>query len=168
MVREIGQIFARKRSDRRAVDWLNPEEIDLLIPILVVQEQFVGSIFTAPWLAKIFRDCMRKKELINCLVWTGLVVMSIEELEAIRPFIALRQFSFFDCLIHRVHAGDPGSGNKTFTFSDVFESFLEAKKMSAPTETDFTERFERILNRISLRLFGRPFERLQDKIDGNG
>jgi hypothetical protein len=162
LVRKIGQIFARKPSDRRAVDWLNPEEIDLLIPILVVQEQFVSSIFTAPWLAKTFRDCMRKKELIKRLIWTGLVVMNVEELEAIRPCIASCQFSFFDCLMHRVRLGDPGSGDKMFTFSDTFENFLKVKGISPPSETDFTDRFDRIFNRASLRFFGRPFEPSQD------
>ncbi|MEE8608768.1 MAG: hypothetical protein V3S55_14270 [Nitrospiraceae bacterium] len=160
LVRKIGQVFARKESERRKMESLSPEEIEIVVPVLVVQDAFVASPFTAAWLAKRFRDSMRKKDVLKKLKWMGLVVIDVGELEAIRPYIMSGKVVFSDCVMYRARKGDPGSDNRVFSFGDVMESFFEEMKIEQVPPSECDDRFEVIINRVTMRFFGQPFKRV--------
>ncbi len=161
LARKIGQVFARKESERRQVEHIRPEEIEIVVPVLLVQDPFVISPFTAAWLAKRFRDCMRKKDVLKKLKWMGLVVIDVGEMEAIRPYVMSGRVSFTDCVMYRARKGDPGSDNRIFTFGETAENYLREMDIKVVPTSDFDQRFDAIINRVTMRFFGRPFERLE-------
>jgi len=160
LVRKIEQVFHARDSERRQINELDPYKIQVVIPVLIVQDGFVSSPFTVPWLAKLFRDCIRKKALLKKLVCMGLVVVDVGELEAIRPHVISKQVSLIEALMHRARKGAPGSDNRIFTFHDTTISLLEEKKIDKVPRVDFDERLDAIVNRVCWRFFDRPFERL--------
>lgn len=163
LVRKISQVFHVDESKRRRLSGVNATEVAIVVPVLIVQDSFVSSPFTVPWLAKKFRDSMRKCPLDNKLIWLGLVVVDVGELEATRPHIAAREISFVEAVMYRAQKGDPGSDNRIFTYRDAVLSLLEAKNVTEIPHSDFEERFEGIVNRVSTRFFGKSFKRLQDR-----
>lgn len=161
LVRKIAQIFAAQESERREIEGLDISSVEVVVPVLVVQDLFVASPFTAPWLAKLFRDNMRKKALMKKVVWTGLVLMDIGELESIRPFMISSSISFTDFVMERARKGDPGSDSRIFTFGDTSQQLVKERAISETPHSDFDDRFDRVINRVSMRFFNRPFERLE-------
>jgi hypothetical protein len=158
LVRKISQVFARKPAERRELDGIDLSPIDIIVPVLVVQDNFVSSMLTLPWLAKSFRDSMRKKSVDPRVVLTSLLVLHVEDVESIQTYIKTGHFSVGECLLHAGKRGDPGS-TRLFDFSDLFREFLKEKNIP-PMKAGSDERFNEILNRVTLRLFNQKFEPL--------
>jgi hypothetical protein len=159
LVRKISQLFDKKPDTRRQVDGIDPTQIGVVIPVMVVQEPFVASMFTAPWLSKRFRDLMRKKTggLLRKVMWTGLVVIHIEELERLCAHVAAGHVLITECLSNRTSKGDPGSGHRIFTFWDSVQDLLKQKSAPPLQRTAFDDHFRTVLDRVCLRFFGQRF-----------
>jgi hypothetical protein len=159
LVRKISQVFAANPAERRELEGVDLSSIDIVVPVLVVQDSFVSSMFTVPWLAKSFRDLMRKKSINHKVVLTSLLVLHAEDVESIQTYIKTGHFSVCECLLHAGKCGDPGSAQRLFEFSDLFRQFLTDKNIQ-PVKAGMDKRFDEILDRVSLRLFNRKFEPL--------
>lgn len=151
------QMATQIAHDRKNRSHLSP--IDIVVPVLVVQGNFVSSMFTVPWLVKSFRDLMRKKFISPKVVWTSLLVLHVEDVESIQTYIKKGNFSVGECLLYAGKCGDPGSGQGLFEFTDLFRRFLTEKSIQ-PVKAGANKRFEEILDRVTLRLFNRKFEPL--------
>jgi hypothetical protein len=158
LARKISQVFAASPKERRELEGIDLSPIDIVVPVLVVQDSFVSSMFTVPWLAKSFRDLMRKKSINGKVVWTSLLVLHVEDVESIQTYIKTADFSVGECLLYAGKCGDPGS-QRLFEFSDLFRQFLTEKNVQ-PVKAGADKRFEEILDRVTLRLFNRKFEPL--------
>ncbi len=157
LVRKISQVFAAKAAERRALEGIDLAPIDIVVPVLVVQDNFVSSMFTLPWLAKTFRDLIRKKSINHKIVLTSLLVLHVEDVESIGTYIKTGGFSVGECMLYAGKCGDPGSSQRLFEFADLFRKFLTDKNIQ-PVKAGGDRRFDEILNRVTLRLFNRPFE----------
>lgn len=159
LVRKISQVFAANPKERRDLEGIDLSPVDIIVPVLVVQDNFVSSMFTVPWLAKSFRDLVRKKSINPKVVWTSLLVLHVEDVESIQTYIKTGDFSVGECLLYSGKCGDPGSGQGLFEFSDLFRRFLTEKNIQ-PVKAGADKRFDEILDRVTLRLFNRKFEPL--------
>lgn len=157
LVRKISQIFGTDPAKRRELEGIDLTDVRIIVPVLVVQENFASSMFTAPWLAKSFRDLLRKKSLIRGIVVTSLLVLHVEDVESIQTYIARKQFSVNECLLHAGKCGDPGSSGRLFEFSDLFREFLESKQVG-PISSAADDRFRAILDRVCQRFFNHKFD----------
>jgi len=159
LARKISQVFAANPKERRELEGIDLSPIDIVVPVLVVQDNFVSSMFTVPWLAKLFRDLLRKKSINRKVVWTSLLVLHVEDVESIQTYIKTGDFSVGECLLYAGKCGDPGSAQGLFEFSDLFRRFLTEKNIQ-PVKAGANRQFEEILDRATLRLFNRKFETL--------
>src|ERR1700722_6782745 len=157
LTRKIGRVFARDTKIRRQLEGVDISTIDIVIPVLVVQETFVSSFFTLPWLAKTFRDSMRKQALDRRLVVMGLLVLHVEDVERLSSYVKAGSFTLGNCLLDAAKRGDPGP-NRLFTFTDLLREFLEKNKINRISGDDIDKKFREVLDRLCLRLFDRKFE----------
>jgi hypothetical protein len=158
LVRKISQVFSSNEKLQRKLKGIDLTGVDIVIPILVVQDGFVSSLLTVPWLAKAFRDLMRKRELSRKVVCPSLLVMHVEDVENLSTYAKAGKLSVVECLLYAAKKGDPGPG-RLFAFADTLREFLAMKKISRVPENDFDKKFEDVVNRVTLRLFDRKFER---------
>jgi hypothetical protein len=159
LVRKIAQIFAANPAQRRELEAVDLSSVEIIVPVLVVQDSFVSSMFTVPWFAKSFRDLMRKQTLNRRVVLTSLLVLHVEDVEAIQRYIKTGDFSVAECLLYAGKCGDPGSSSRQiFEFADLFREFLKEKNIQSANVAAFDNRFDEILNRMTLRFFNQPFE----------
>ena len=158
--RKIGSVFARKDIDRKNIEGLEQNDINVVIPVMVVQDAYASSPLVSPWLAARFRDSMRKKDLRKRLQWLGLVVLDVGELEAIRPHVLAKEVTLSDCILERAKRGDPGLGKWPFTFRDIVEKLLDSKGINEIPRSDFNDKFDTLIERIAQRFFNRSFEKL--------
>ena len=133
LVRKIAQVFARDKQEQRDLENIDLSQVDIVVPVLVVQDNFVSSILTTPWLAKTFRDAMRKKDLNRKVIWTSLLVLHVEDVENIHTYVKAGKFSLAECLLYAGKNGDPRPG-RLFAFADLLRLFLDEKGiMKSPT-----------------------------------
>jgi hypothetical protein len=59
LARKIGQVFAADQKERRMLATADLSDVKIVVPALVVQDGFVSSFFTVPWLAKRFRSVLK-------------------------------------------------------------------------------------------------------------
>jgi len=152
LARKISQVFSTKMEERRELEGIDLSSIDIVVPVLVVQDNFVSSMLTIPWLAKSFRDLMRKKSINHKVVLTSLLVLHVEDVESIQTYIKTGNFSLGECLLYAGKCGDPGPPQHLFQFSDLFGKFLTHKNVQ-PVKAGNDKRFVEILDRVALRLF---------------
>lgn len=157
LARKISQVFAKDPAKRRELEDIDLTDVTIVVPVLIVQENFASSMFTTPWLAKSFRDLMRKASLLRGIVITSLLVLHVEEVESMQTYIAGKPFSVSECLLHAGKCGDPGSSNRLFEFSDLFRDFLESKQIKAISSAA-DDRFRAILDRVCERFFNHKFD----------
>jgi hypothetical protein len=156
LARKISQVFAANPKERRKLEGIDLSPIDIVVPVLVVQDNYVSSMFTVPWLARSFRDLMRKKSINHNVVWTSLLVLHVEDVESIQTYIKTGDFSVGECLLYAGKCGDPGSAQRLFEFSDLFRQFLTEKNIQA-VKAGADKRFDEILNRVNIGLLTRKF-----------
>lgn len=165
LVRKISQLFGANPKERRSLKDIDLSKVDILIPVLIVQDGYVSSLLSVPWMAKAFRDSMRKKNLARNEKWTGLLVLHVEDLENLYAHVKAGKLSFIECLLNASRWGDPGEG-RLFAFADILREILrEAEIVKAPQD-EFTKKFRETINRLSLRLFDREFDRTEERASG--
>jgi hypothetical protein len=160
LVRKISQVFAAHKNDQRELEGIDLSQIDIVVPVLVVQDNFVSSFLTVPWLAKSFRDLMRKKTLNHKVVLTSLLVLHVEDVENLHTYVKAGDFSLGECLIQAGKKGDPGPG-RLFAFADLLRLFLREKKIDRVPTNDFDRKFREVLDRLCLRFFKQKFEPIE-------
>jgi hypothetical protein len=160
LVRKIAQLFDQDQTELRSLEGVESNDIKVVIPVLIVQDNFVSSFLAIPFLAKLFRDSMRGKNLRRGVMWTSLLVLHIEDVENLSTHIKAGHFSLTECLLYAAKKGDPGP-SRLFAFADILREFLEGAKIVRVPETEFDKKFAEIINRLTLRLFNKKLERLQ-------
>jgi hypothetical protein len=123
LTRKIAQVFAGDKKEQRYLENIDLSLVDIVVPVLVVQDNFVSSIFTLPWLAKTFRDAMRKKSLNRRVVLTSLLVLHVEDVENVHTYVKAGDFSLAECLLYAGKKGDPGP-SRLFAFADLLRLLL--------------------------------------------
>jgi hypothetical protein len=166
LVRKIAQVFAPFKKDQRELEGIDLSAVRVVIPILIVQDNFVASLFSVPWLAKSFRSLMRKQVLNRRIVLTSLLVLHSEDVENLQTYVKSGRFSLGECLLHAGKCGDPGPG-RLFAFADILRGFLQTRNIDrVPLDNDFDKKFHEVLNRVSLRFFNQRFE--PGELDASG
>jgi len=156
LVRKISQVFAAHKNNQRELEGIDLSQIDIVVPVLVVQDNFVSSFLTVPWLAKSFRDSMRKKTLNHKVVLTSLLVLHVEDVENLHTYVKAGDFSLGECLIQAGMKGDPRPG-RLFAFADLLRLFLQEKRIDRVPTNDFDRKFREVLDRLCLRFFNKKF-----------
>jgi hypothetical protein len=166
LARKIGQIFAAKPADRRELEGIDLSQIEVIVPVMVAQDSAVASFFTIPWLAKTFRDAMRKQGLTRQVVLTSLLVVHIEELEDLCTFGRAGKLALSECFLFGGKKGDPRQGHY-FVFDDILLEFLNVNKIERLPSRAAEQKFGDVLDRACVRLFGRTFEPLPGETSHN-
>jgi hypothetical protein len=166
LARKIGQVFSARPADRRELEGIDLSQVDVIVPVMVAQDSAVSSFFTIPWLAKTFRDAMRKRILMRKVVWTSLLVVHVEELENLCTFGRAGKLALSECFLFGGKKGDPRQGHY-FVFDDILREFLDVNKIAHLPSRATEQKFGEILDRVCVRLFGRTFESLPDETDQN-
>ncbi|MGC1966167.1 MAG: hypothetical protein WA673_06890 [Candidatus Acidiferrales bacterium] len=157
LTRKISEVFAGRPSERRSVENANLTAVKTIIPVLVVQDGFVSSLFTTPWPAKTFRDQMRKiADLDRRVVLTSLLVLHVEDVETLAAYAKSGVISLTQCLADISQMGDPRPG-RLFSFDIAFRSYLGDRRVSGVRAGALDKQFVELLDRLCLRIFGHRF-----------
>jgi hypothetical protein len=160
LARKIGQVFARDKRVRRELEGIDVSGVDIVVPVLVVQDNFASSFLTVPWLAKSFRDLMRKTAVLDRrVVWTSLLVLHAEDVEKLSTYVKARVFSLSECLLDCSKMGDPGPG-RLFSFDQLLRQYLLENKIAKVPPTDLDKKLIGVISRVTMRFFNQPFEPL--------
>jgi hypothetical protein len=166
LARKIGQIFAAKPADRREPEGIDLSQIEVIVPVMVAHDSAVSSFFTIPWLAKTFRDAMRKQSLTRRVILTSLLVAHIEELENLCTFGRAGKLVLSECFLFGGKKGDPRQGHY-FVFEDILLEFLNVNKIERLPSRAAEQKFKNVLDRVCIRLFGKTFESLPGEAGQN-
>ena len=99
-------LFTREAPEcRRHIDGLDTSNTRIVIPVLIVQDSFVSSELTASYLADVFGALLNRERIDHKVVCTFPLVLDVSDLEALRPFLAVGEISFGDCLRDRACLG---------------------------------------------------------------
>lgn len=153
LVRKIGDVFAAKECERRQINGLDPARVATVVPVLVVQEPFISSILTAQYLCSWYRHLRGQRGLAKSVSCTGLVVLDVEDVQALRPYVSSGKIIFTDCIIEKARLGD----ESWLDFREFFERYLKERQIERMSDRDLDERFKQIMDRVSHRFFGRGF-----------
>jgi hypothetical protein len=154
LTRKIGAVFAADPKQRRPLAGLDSSKVKIVIPVLVVQESFVSSEVTVPYLIDIFGSLKRKQQLDPAVFYTFPIVLDVSELETLKPYVVGKKVRIVECLMERVHMGTTGF----LSFRDFFREYLQQRNIGRIMDDATFLRFREIMNRISLRFFKKPFE----------
>jgi hypothetical protein len=161
LARKIGQVFAHDEKTRRTLEGCDLTGIKIVVPVLVIQDGFASSMLSAPWLIKSFRDMMRKTNRLN-VVWPSLLVLHVEDVEKLSIYVKSRAVSLSECLLAISKLGDPRPG-KLFSFEGALRGYLDEKGIGKISDDPLVRKFGEVINRMTLRLFNRPFERPKER-----
>ena len=154
LARKIGAVFSANPKQRRPLVGLDSSEVKIVVPVLIVQEPFVSSEVTVPYLVDIFGNLKRKQQLDQRVVYTFPIILDVSELESLKPYVTGKRLSMVECLMERVRIGTNGF----LSFRDFFREYLLQRGIERVTDDETLTRFRAIMNRISLRFFNKPFE----------
>ena len=154
LTRKIGAVFAANPKQRRPLVGLDSSEVKIVVPVLIVQESFVSSEVTVPYLVDIFGTLKRKQQLDQNVVYTFPIILDVSEVESVKPYVIGKKLSMVECLMERVRIGASGF----LSFRDFFREYLLQRGIERVTDDETFARFRAIMNRISLRFFNKPFE----------
>jgi hypothetical protein len=154
LVRKIGAVFAANPKRRRPLVGLDSSEAKIVVPVLIVQESFVSSEVTAPYLVEAFGSLKRKQQLDQGVSYTFPIILDVSELESLKPYVTGRKLSVVECLMDRIRVGTRGF----LSFRDFFREYLRQRGIGRVTDDETFARFRGVMNRVSLRFFKKPFE----------
>lgn len=154
LVRKIASVFAKKPDQRRALRGADSSHVEVVLPMLIVQEGFVSSEMTAHYLAYLFGKLKRKHELARNIVCTFPIILDVSELESLKPYLQQGRVSLVECLMARVRMGE----SRFLSFRDFLHQHLAEKGIARVKDPEMIARFRSLMDRISRRLFNRPFE----------
>ena len=99
---------------------------------------------------------MRKTDSLN-VVWPSLLVLNVEDVEKLSIYVKSRAVSLSECLLAISKLGDPGPG-KLFSFEGALRRYLAEKGIRKIPDDPLIRKFREVMNRMTMRLFNRPFE----------
>jgi hypothetical protein len=158
LARKIGAVFAADAKQRRPLAGMDSSNVSVVVPVLIVQESYISSEITAPYLVDIFGSLKRKQHLDTRVYYTFPLILDVSEIETIKPYVLKKKVSFIDCLMERVRMGGSGS----LSLRDFFPEYLGKRGVEPVRDDETFARYLRIMNRISLRFFKKPFEPAQE------
>jgi hypothetical protein len=153
LARKIGQIFAANSAKRRTIAGVDTSKIAVVIPILVVQENFVSSEITHPFLYDVFGSLKRMQSLERRINVVGPLVLDVGDIEMLKPYIQSGKVAFRDCMMERISFG----GSKHLSFHDFLREFLTRRSIGPMRDEDTTKRFRSVMERVSQRFFNKSF-----------
>ena len=154
LVRKISAVFAAKPKERRALTGIDASGVHVILPVLVVQDPFVSSEATTPYLVEVFGTMKRKQNLDRKIVCTTPLILGVSDIEALAPYLLTRQVTLVDCLMERSRLG----GARFLSFRDFFRIYLHDRDIAMVRDEAVFERFRQIVDRVSRRFFNHPFE----------
>jgi hypothetical protein len=154
LVRKISAVFAAKPKERRPLTGIDASGARVILPVLVVQDPFVSSEATTPYLVDVFGTMKRKQHLDRKIVCTTPLVLGVSDIEALAPYLLTRRVSFVDCLMERSRLG----GARILSFRDFFRVYLHDRDIAMARDEAVFERFGQIVDRVSRRFFNHPFK----------
>jgi hypothetical protein len=152
LIRKLGAVFAANPKQRRAITGLDTSRIETIIPVLIVQDSFVSSEITASLLTEIFATMKEKVALDRSICCTPLLVMDISDIEMLKPFLIQQTVSLVDCLTERATM----EVGRFLSFRDFFRMYRHDRNIKMVYDVETLACFKQIMNRISLRFFGKP------------
>jgi hypothetical protein len=153
LARKIGAVLASPMKLIRPLLDIDHSGVKVVVPLLIVQEPFISSEVTTPYLVDIFGTLKRKQQLNPKVTCTIPLVMDISEIESLSPYLVSGKISFIDCIMKRVHLG----GTRFLSFGDFLREYIDERRIERLKDTGTHERFRLIMNRISERFFKKPF-----------
>jgi len=154
LARKIGAVFAANPKHKRHLVGMDSSEVRIVVPVLIVQESYVSSEVTAPYLVDIFGNLKRKQHLDPRVIYTFPIILDVSEMESLKPYVIGKKISLVECLMKRVHMGTSGF----LSFRDFFREYLRQKGIERARDDETVARYKVIMNRVSLRFFKKPFE----------
>jgi hypothetical protein len=153
LARKVGAVFAATAKLRRPLQDIDHSRVKVVVPLLIVQEPFISSEITTPYLVDIFGTLKRKQQLDPKVTCTIPLVLDISEIESLGPYLLSGKISFIDCIMERVQLG----GTRFLSFGDFLREYIYKRKIERLRDTGADERYRLIMNRISERFFKKPF-----------
>ncbi len=83
----------------------------------------------------------------------GPLILSVSDVEMLRPYLRSGKISFRECMMERAKLG----GMKHIPFVDFFRDFLITKSIGPLWDEDARKRFRQVMERVSLRFFKKSF-----------
>ena len=154
LVRKIVALFCLAPQRRRTLAGIDTTNIEIVIPMLVVQEPFVSSEFTSSILIEFFGELKNKERLDPRIHCTFPLIVDVADVEALQPYLSQRKISLADCAMARVQLGAGG----LLPFRDFVGQYLQDRKIQPLRDVETAERFRAIMNRSSERFFGKPLD----------
>jgi hypothetical protein len=154
LTRKIGAVFAANPKQRRPLVGLDSSEVRIVLPVMIVQESFVSSEVTVPYLVDLFGNLKRKHQLDQSVVYTFPIILDVSEMESLKPYLTGKKVSMVECLMERIRIGTNGF----LSFRDFFREYLRQRGIERVMDDETFTRFRATMNRISLRFFNKPFE----------
>jgi hypothetical protein len=153
LARKIGQVFASVSAKRRAITGVDTSKTTVVFPVLIVQDAFVGSEVVHPFLCEVFGSLKRMQNLERRITVVGPLVLSVGDVEMLRPYLNSGKVSFRECMMGRVGLGV----TKHISFHDFLHDFLTSKSVGPIWDEDAKGRFRQVMDRVSRRFFTKPF-----------
>jgi len=153
LARKIGQVFASDSAKRRTIMGVDTSKATVVIPILIAQDTFVGSEIVHPFLYEVFGSLKRMQNLERRITVVGPLVLSVGDIETLRPYLKSSKISFRECMMERINLGLM----KHISFHDFFHDFLTSKAVGPMWDEDARKRFRQVMDRVSRRFFNKSF-----------
>ena len=151
--RKVGAVFAAKASQRRLLQGIDCSGVRVVVPIMIVQEPFISSEITAPYLVEVFQTLKHKQQIDPRIDCTFPLILDVSEIENLKPYLSSGKISFVDCIMERIRMG----GTRFLSFSDFLRGYRSERNIAPMKDSEMSARFRQIMNRISERFFGKPF-----------
>jgi hypothetical protein len=87
---------------------------------------------------------MRTRKIVRGVMWTGLLVLHVEDVENLNAYVKAGAFSLSECLLFAAKRGDPGR-NRLFGFADLLRDFVESKGIKSVPTNDYNSKFDEVL-----------------------
>jgi hypothetical protein len=149
LARKMGQVFAADPRKRRAITGLDTTKSTVVVPIMIVQDTFVGSEIIHPFLYEVFGSLKRMQQFERRLTVVGPLVLSVGDVEMLRPYVKSGKMSFRDCMMARIGLG----GQKHISFHDFFRDYLTSRSVGPMWDEDAKKLFREVMGRVSKRFF---------------
>jgi hypothetical protein len=151
--RKVGAVFASNKAKRRHLIGIDTSNVKVIVPMLIVQESFVSSEVTTPYLVDVFESLKYKENINPQVACTFPLILDVSEVENLKPYVMSGKISFIDCIMERIRMGRGGF----LSFGDFLRGYVDQRKIMRMKDVETQERFRLIMNRTSERFFNKPF-----------
>jgi hypothetical protein len=151
--RKVGAVFAAKMSQRRPLRGIDTSNVKVVVPMMIVQESFVSSEITTPYLVEIFKSLKYKQGVDPRIACTFPLVLDVSEIENLKSYLISGKISFIDCIMERIRMG----GIRFLSFGDFLRGYIHERNITPMKDPETSARFRLIMNRVSERFFDKQF-----------